>query len=189
MGDDEPRPCERHCPTCDMWKHHSRFRSFTDAKVKRIRFSPTCRDCEQKERNERKNTDRPRAIIEARAADHARKAGTSKQFFLTNMNYQALVPALRSMMTPEGRCHCCGHTFMNERDIQIEHREPPRHRQDWARLHARNLGLTCQSCNGTKLDKPYAEWLDEQELCRLSNEATPSMTGTLVDPWDEGRLF
>jgi hypothetical protein len=47
------------------WKHYSRFHAkglrktgnSTDA---RIRFSPICRDCEQKQRNEKKNADRPK---------------------------------------------------------------------------------------------------------------------------------
>jgi len=166
------RPCERLCPKCGIWKYHGRFRSRkrpTSIGVG-IEFNSLCRDCEQIERNERKNDDRARAIIERRAADHARKSGVAKSFFMVNMNYAALVPMLRVMMTPEGRCLCCGHPFLNERDIQIEHREPPRHPQDWARLHARNLGLACQSCNGTKGRKSYALWLDEQEEARLSNQ-------------------
>jgi hypothetical protein len=85
------------------------------------------------------------------------------------MNFQALVPLLRAMMTDEALCLNCGHPFVNERDIQIEHREPPRHRQDWARLHARNLGFSCASCNRTKSNKPNDVWLDEQEGARLSN--------------------
>ena len=72
-------------------------------------------------------------------------------------------------MTPEGECTCCGHSFLNERDIQIEHREPPRFKNDLAREHACNLGLLCASCNGTKGDKPYAQWLDEQQDIRESN--------------------
>lgn len=75
------------------------------------------------------------------------------------------------MQTAEGLCLCCGHPFEHERDIQIEHREPPRHPQDWARQHARNLALACQSCNNTKGRKSFAVWLDEQEDARLANEA------------------
>lgn len=171
----DARPCERQCQRCRLWKHHSRFKAVgrtTDQKYDR--FDPVCRDCRQKERNDRKNADRALSIIGDRASSHARKAGVAKVFFMVNMNYVALVAVLRAMMTSEGVCLCCGHPFVNERDIQIEHREPPRHQRDWARLHARNLGLACASCNRTKASKPYALWLDEQEAARLSNELDPT---------------
>jgi len=101
------------------------------------------------------------------------------------MNWSSLVPEMRALMTDEGRCRSCGHAFVNERDIQIEHREPPRLRGDWAREHARNLGIFCQSCNNTKGDKSYAEWLDEQEEARLSNERHRSETDATAAfvPW------
>jgi 5-methylcytosine-specific restriction endonuclease McrA len=92
----------------------------------------------------------------------------------TNMNYQSLVPFMRAMMTEEGRCQNCGHHFLNERDIHLEHREAPRFPKDFARLHARNIGLLCAACNGRKGHKPFTEWLDEQEEARQSNEANPS---------------
>jgi 5-methylcytosine-specific restriction endonuclease McrA len=169
----EPRPCERRCTRCKEWKHYSRFRSFK-TRYGVTQFRPKCKACEQIERNEKKNADRPAAIIDNRAANQASKAGVAKSFFLVNMNFRALVPMLRAMMTPEGLCTSCGHPFLNERDIQLEHREPPRHSQDWARLHARNIGLACTSCNGTKGPKPYAIWLDEQESTRLTNEYSRS---------------
>jgi hypothetical protein len=164
---------------CGEWKHHSRFHSKGLNKtgnntVARVRFSPRCRDCEQKVRNEKKNADRPLAIIQQRATTAASRAGVSREFFMTQMNYQALVPMLRAMMSPEGLCTACGHKFMNERDIQIEHAFPPRTNNDWARLHARNLHLFCASCNRTKGAKPYEQWLDEQELARISNLNNPS---------------
>ena len=87
------------------------------------------------------------------------------------MNYRALVPVFRAMMTDEARCLCCGHPFDNERDIQIEHNNAPRHRQDFARLHTRNLSIACASCNGAKSKTPYDAWLDQQEEARLSNES------------------
>jgi hypothetical protein len=183
MGGDAPRPCERQCRSCGLWKHHSRFRSQQrrHGSVSTVTFRPDCKDCELIQRNERKNEDRPRAIIESRAGSHARQAGATREFFMVNMNYEALVPVLRAMMSPEGRCLCCGHEFLGERDIQVEHREPPRHRQDWARLHARNLGLACASCNGGKTNKPYSEWLDDQELERLTNERDRERTDDPVD--------
>jgi hypothetical protein len=137
------------------------------------RFSPLCKDCEQIVRNEQKNADRARTIMEQRAAKAAQRAGTSREFFWTQMNYRALVPVLRALMTAEGLCQACGHPFRNERDTQIEHCEPPRSATDWARLHARNVRLVCGSCNRTKAKKPFADWLDDQEGARLSNLAQP----------------
>jgi hypothetical protein len=137
-------------------------------------FKATCRDCEQKERNEKKNADRPLAIIRQRAAAAATKAGVSRDFMWTQMNYRSLVAPMRAYMSPEGLCQGCGHPFLNERDIQIEHWYPPRSAQDFALLHTRNLRFTCASCNGTKAQKPPLEWLDEQEGARLSNLQQPS---------------
>jgi 5-methylcytosine-specific restriction endonuclease McrA len=94
-----------------------------------------------------------------------------------NMNWSSLVPMLRAMMTAEGRCLSCGHQFDNDRDIQIEHREPPRCGEDWARHHARNLGLLCQPCNTTKGDRSFADWLDEQEDARISNAGSGGSHG------------
>jgi hypothetical protein len=167
MSIDYPRPCERQCKKCGIWKHYSRFRKSTVSK--KIYFSPCCRDCEQKERNEKKNADRPKSIIEQRARAAASKAGISFEFVWTQMNYRSLVPEMRAAMSDEGSCPSCGHKFLNERDIQIEHGDPPRFEKDWARIHRRNLRLVCGSCNRTKGSKPHAEWLDEQEGARLSN--------------------
>jgi hypothetical protein len=105
------------------------------------------------------------------------------------MNYRSLVPVLRAMMTPEGLCQVCGHEFVNERDIQIEHLEPPRHAQDWERLHACNLRLCCGSCNRTKGDKPFAEWLNERETARLSNLATTPNDDHIEETWQDVSLF
>jgi hypothetical protein len=168
----DPRPCERRCTVCNEWKHHSRFhvkRRSGNSTNATIWFSPTCRDCEQKLRNEKKNADRPKAIIEQRARTAASKVGKSFNFFWIEMNYRSLVPVLRAMMSEEGSCQACGHAFVNERDIQIEHCEAPRVADDWARLHARNLRLTCGSCNRTKGNKPFSQWLDEQEGARRSH--------------------
>jgi hypothetical protein len=155
-----------------------------------MQFSPICKDCEQKQRNEKKNADRPKAIIEQRARSAASKASVSFEFFWTQMNYRALVPVLRALMTPEGLCQACGHEFVNERDIQIEHLEAPRSANDWARLHARNLRLSCGSCNRTKGQKPFAVWLDEQEGARLSNLSVPNTEAKIaIEDWRQPSLF
>jgi HNH endonuclease len=188
-----PRPCDRQCVECHQWKHHSRFhikRRGNSTDATKIWFSSRCRDCEQKTRNERKNADRPKAIIEQRARTAASKAGESLGFFWIQMNYRALVPELRVMMTEEGLCKGCGHKFENERDIQIEHIEPPRFENDWANLHARNLRLCCASCNRTKGQKPFQQWLDEQEGARLSHLKVPNSNQKTADEvWHQPDLF
>jgi len=179
----DPRPCERRCKECGEYKHHSRFRVGKKGKGCNSTVAPTfsavCRDCEQKVRNEKKNADRPRAIIEQRAATAASKIGQSREFFWVQMNYRALVPQLRGLMTDEGLCNGCGHKFVNERDIQIEHIEAPRSQNDIARLHARNLRLCCGSCNRTKGQKPFSQWLDEQEGARLSHLQQRGAAGSM----------
>lgn len=168
-----PRPCERQCATCQQWLHFSRFNRRSRS-PKRIRsgeeFDSVCKACQQIERNEKKNADRPKALIENRARAWAARLSVPVDFLWRQMNWRALVPQMRAMLSADGGCLSCGHPFVNERDIQIDHREPPRHPQDWARQHARNLALTCQSCNATKSARTYAEWLDDQEGARLANE-------------------
>ena len=169
------RPCERFCQQCQQWLHHSRFRQFTVGRHSPVstKSRRLCKACEQIERNKKLNDDRALAIIERRAEVRASRLGVSKHFVWVNMNWGALVAMMRALMSPEGRCPNCGHAFLGERDIQIEHHEPPRHDQDWAREHTRNLVLSCASCNRTKASKPFADWLDEQEAARLSNERDP----------------
>jgi hypothetical protein len=76
------------------------------------------------------NADRVLAIIEQPAATAGHKAGVSTEFFVTQMNYRELVPIMCELVN-RGSCQGCGHSFVNERDIQIEHDFPPRHVQDW----------------------------------------------------------
>lgn len=178
----DPRPCERQCAQCNEYKHYSRFKLKTAGNASVSRFNSVCRDCEQRVRNEKKNADRPRAIIEQRAAAAAAKAGVSRQFFWVQMNYRALVPIMRALMSDEGLCLDCGHKFVNERDIQIEHWYCPRSLQDWALLHTRNIGFTCGSCNRTKGVKPPLQWLDEQEGARLSNLKQPRVAAAQSIP-------
>jgi hypothetical protein len=139
-------------------------------------------------RNEKKNADRPKAIIEQRARREATEAGETFDFLWMQMNFRSLVPVLRALMTPEGLCQGCGHEFVNERDIQIEHLHPPRFKQDWARLHTRNIRLGCGSCNGTKGSKPFDQWLDEQEGARLSNLRQPSVK-VIVPQFQQTEFF
>jgi hypothetical protein len=190
-----PRPCEKQCVECHEWKHHSRFRSFKTRhgrhnNMSAVSFHARCRDCEQRLRNEKKNADRPKAIVEQRARSAAAKAGVSFEFAWTELNYRALVADMRAKLSPEGLCNGCGHKFLNERDIQIEHIEPPRSDQDWARLHARNLRLVCGSCNRTKGKKPFLDWLEDQEGARLSHLKLPKVENQIAEEiWWQPSLF
>jgi hypothetical protein len=114
------------------------------------------------------NADRALAVIRQLVATAAHKAGESTEFFMIQMNYRALVPLMRRLMNG-GLCKGCGHRFANELDLQIEYYDPPRHAQDWARLHEQNVLLLCSSCSSTKTDKPFDQWLDEMEAARLSD--------------------
>jgi HNH endonuclease len=170
------RPCERQCRTCKQSLHFQRFghrkRKSPDSTV--WEFDQDCKACQQKIRNERKNEDRARSIIESRCAQWAHRLRVEKSFLLINMNWRGLIPVLRAMMSDEGGCLSCGHPFVNERDIQLDHREPWRHDHDWARHHARNIQLLCGSCNRGKTNKSNSQWLDEMEDARLSNEIQKS---------------
>ena len=190
------RPCERKCLEkseggCGESKHHSRFRTWRSSHGRdgtvsaSVSFAPLCKACEQKHRNEKKNANRPLAVIESRASAAANRLRVSREFIMVQMNYRSLVLSVAALLNPEALrpgdepapdalCPCCGHTFRGERDIQIEHIAAPRHDKDWAREHARNLRFICGSCNGTKGAKGYEECLDEQEDARLSNLEQPS---------------
>jgi hypothetical protein len=109
-----------------------------------------------------------RAIIEQRAAEASANAGVSREFFLTQMNYQSLIPYVCAMMSPEGLCRCGG-KVLGEPDIHIVHILPPRSDNDWERLHARNLYVCCGSCARRRGSKPYDQWLDEEEALRITS--------------------
>lgn len=158
-----------HCPGCDLWLHSSRF-------VGRKRETPSgtgweynkrCRACEQSERTDRKNENRALALVRQRASVRAQAAGVPLEFFMDDLNWSALVPLVQAYLDG-APCRNCGHPALNERDVHLDHAEPPRHVRDFARHHARNIPVLCGSCNGSKRDKPYAAWLDDQEDARRS---------------------
>jgi hypothetical protein len=103
--------------------------------------------------------DQALAIVEGRAQIAASEAGTTTEFFMTQMNYQALVLDVR--VTLESGCKSCGQ-FVNEPDIWFDYILPLRHATDWARLHARNVYVMCASCHKAKGTKAHVAWLDEQ---------------------------
>jgi hypothetical protein len=135
------------------------------------KFRRFCKSCEQIVRNEEKNQDRAAAIMLGRARERAHALGVPRDFMWINMNWESLVKDLRVRMVPGAKCNACGHEYLNERDIQIEHRAPPRFERDWARERAENIALICGSCNAAKRATAYDTHLDAQEDARLSNEA------------------
>jgi hypothetical protein len=108
------------------------------------------------------NADEGVAFIRRLAAAAARKAGETTEFFMSEMNYRALVPIMRELKNGGLLCQSCRRPLASERDIQIDHILPPRHAKDWARLHAGNLVWFCRACNSSRSGKPFTQWLDEQ---------------------------
>ena len=106
-------------------------------------------------------------LIRQRASAHARVYGCTSTFLLYDLGWFKLEPLLAA--TLESR-HCldCGATIERERDVQIEHREPYRDRDDWARHHVRNLTLVCHRCNGGKGGESYAAYLDRRWEAQLA---------------------
>lgn len=165
---------QRYCKTHKRYLHYSKFckrqRRTPDGAI--WEYDEECKACQQIKRNEKKNEDRARALVERRAISRASKLGVPRKKLLDDMHYLDLVPYVRAMLTDEGVCVDCGHKFQGEPDIQFEHREPPREDPwpDWAREHAKNITLACGNCNLVKSDKPWAMYLDDSEEARLINE-------------------
>lgn len=101
------------------------------------------------------------SIVTDWARAGARKAGVTTEFFMVEMNYQALTALLRELMDPRAICLDCGRRFVNELDIQIDYIHRPAHAQDWARLHAENVRLVCGACVRARGGMPFEAWLDE----------------------------
>jgi hypothetical protein len=118
--------------------------------------------------NTRSNADRAYEILEQQAEDAAAKAEISLEFFWSDLNYEALVPALLGLMESDACCVGCGNPFVNYRDILLTYREPPRSARDRDRLHAKNIMFLCGACHRAKGQKPFAQWLDEAEAARVS---------------------
>lgn len=81
---------------------------------------------------------------------------------MIEMNYKCVVPLVRGLMSLGATCPGCGRPFDDALDIGVTHIVPPRHRQDWARMHARNTWIGCKSCCRTLWHQPFEVWFDEQ---------------------------
>jgi len=144
-------------------------------------YDPECKLCQQTNRVKIKHDDPAKALLIRRADHIARDNGFTRQFVLEDLNYWSKLPELRGMLTHEGLCPNCGHEYDGERDVQLDHREPPRYRGDLARLHARNVAILCGSCNNTKRSMDYADWLDDQEQARLSANAAAAAEPEILE--------
>ena len=60
------------------------------------------------------------------------------------------------------RCEAHGEPLRSASDVSPVHLEPPRHPQDWERLHARNVHLFCGACAQAVTTHGFAAWLDRQ---------------------------
>jgi hypothetical protein len=137
------------------------------------RYAPVCQACEIHDRTEAKGQDPARAKVE-RAAEKVvgevnkfyRTIGSeeriSKDFVMRRLHYNHLIEPMRFALTSNHCWSSCGEPYKNERDIQLEHREPPRSPTDWERMDARNIDVKCGTCNNKKDNMPYAQWLHEQ---------------------------
>jgi hypothetical protein len=157
---------------------------------------PECKLCQHDSRVEAKYADPARWIIEQRAQSHAGRFGfgLTRAFMMDPrcMNYESLIAPLNGILIAldeglEPPCSC-GHPYRNESDIQIDHRSPPRRdlkRADYARLHSRNLGFGCTSCNVGKNDDEFNAWLDSEEEKRQSAIALNNAEAEVEDLLDD----
>lgn len=163
-----PGRATTHAPKRIALEH---FRRFQHGSV--LNYATVCKACEVHDRTEAKGKDPARAKVERAASElvtevnrYYKAAGSaeriSKDFVMRRLHYEHLVEPMRFAMTSHRCWSSCGEPYKNERDIQLEHREPPRSPIDWERMDARNIDIKCGTCNNMKGDKPYSQWLHEQ---------------------------
>jgi len=209
----EWRDDQLHCKGHDEWHHHSRFnrrrRPGKNPDDVIWIYDPDCKLWQQTQRVADKNDDRATHIVEVRArriVNSANKViGEPKigiDFVMGALNYRCLIPMVRAGLAwpDESFCPNCGSPCKPE----FDHRAPPRHPRDWARLHARNIGPLDHECNSSKGDISYEAWLDLEESKRLDAQAHNQrlareaelhdaygrwLTGEPDGGWEELRLF
>lgn len=113
---------------------------------------------------------RARHLIRQRVTPRAHHLGVPAGFLLRDLGWELLIPRLALMLEPGALCEC-GREFRQEREVTLDHREPPRHRQDWARHNVANIAIACGPCNYAKGARPFSEWLDLIEERRLGRPA------------------
>lgn len=168
------------CAGHDQWHHHSRFnrrqRQTPEGPI--WHYDPNCKLWIQTQRVASKHEDEALRIVENRAkriiAEANRVSDVPKvgiDFVMGALNYKSLVPMVRATLVWGDECVCPNCASGYDKPVEFDHREPPRHPRDWARLHARNIGPLDRECNGSKNDMPYGAWLDLEEDKRLSAQA------------------
>ena len=137
-------------------------------------------------------------FIELRASEvvkRVRYVGVQidRTFVMEELNYQALVPEVRTLIGPDGLCAWCGRPFTKKHKLSLDHIEPPRWdgTVDWERLHASNVQVIHFGENGSKNDKPYAialrdnmaRWMAERNWARHAGEpGWPSLDAMRLPP-------
>lgn len=178
------------CPSCGTWLHYSKFspaKQSCDGTT--TTFRRQCRACEQSERDDRKNENRALLKITASARSHARHWNVTADELLFDLGWAQLEDWVAAAIGGKAKCINCLHSFLGPDDVQIDIRDPVRHADDTARMHVRNVGPLCRSCNIRKSGKPYSQWLDEEEQARQSVMARYTETRLIPDGPGQGKLF
>jgi len=89
----------------------------------------------------------------------AREAEVSADFVLEMLNYRWLVNKYPTWDMPLN----CRHQVQDQDDCDIHFVfiEPPEHKEDWERLHVKNVYLMCGECRRIKGDMSFEDWVDE----------------------------
>ena len=131
---------------------------------------PNCRLAEQTIRDHDKDADPARSAIEGRAKEHAghlSKAVRSTigyKWVLIELNWRGLIPIMRAMLSPDGRCLNCAKHWSDPKKLHIEHRVPALGITDYAGHHARNLWIACEGCNWDKgRHDNDREWIEREQ--------------------------
>lgn len=181
----EVRNDRLYCPGCKTWLHYSRFSPYRkNHHGTVVTFHSQCRTCEQSERDDRKNESRALVKIISSARSHARDWNVTTDELVYDLGWSELEDWVEAAIDGRAKCINCLHPFRGPDDVQIDIRDPVRGRDDRARMHVRNVGPLCRSCNNRKSGKPYSEWLDEEEQARISviaRYAQPTLDGGFHD--------
>lgn len=166
----EIRDGRKWCAHHKAWELLDEFRSIS-GHGSASTYKPICKVAEIAVRDGLNAEDPARRFVERRASDLVatlRKAGApgvSRQFVMDELNYEALVPIVDTLISPAGMCIACGHPF-DIKHLHFDHIEPPRWELgviDWERLHAQNIQILHPGENTSKGPKTYPVWLADNQ--------------------------
>lgn len=130
---------------------------------------PNCGLAKQTIKDHGKEADPARYAIEGRAkelaGDLSKALGNTigYSFVLIELNWRALIPIMRALLGPDGRCFNCGRHHGDPRKMHIDHRVPPLCTADWPAQHTRNLWIVCAGCNtGKGRNEVNRDWLERE---------------------------